>query len=64
MRSQISEPIEPPPPVTTIALPLTKVFETAVVDLDAGAQQQVFDRDRRKLHRLPAGVERRATGSW
>ena len=34
-------------------------FEPAVVDLDAGAQQQVLDRDRGELHRLPAGVERR-----
>ena len=33
-------------------------LQPAVVDTDARPQQQVLDRDRRKLHRLPAGVER------
>ena len=52
-RSQISAPIEPPPPVTTTDLPLQKRFQPAVVDLDARPQQQIFDRDRRKLKRRP-----------
>ena len=59
MRSQISAPIEPPPPVTTIDLPCTKVSRRPVVDLDAGPQQQVFDLDRREPQRLAALVERR-----
>ena len=59
MRSQISEPIEPPPPVTTTALPLMKSSSRPVVDSDARPQQQVLDRDRSELHGRAAGIERR-----
>ena len=34
-------------------------LEPAVIDRDARPQQQILDRHRRELHRLPAGVERR-----
>ena len=59
MRSQISAPMEPPPPVTMMDLPRTKSFETPVVDLHPRAEQQVLDIDRRKPQRLAAFVERR-----
>ena len=36
-----------------------ELLKPPVIDLDARAQQQVLDRDRRELHRRPAGIERR-----
>ncbi len=59
MRSQISAPIEPPPPVTTIDAALDEILQPPVVDLHARPQQQVFDIDRREAQRLHAVVERR-----
>ena len=58
-RSQISEPIEPPPPVTTIDLPFEKAFQPPVIDLHARPQQQVLDIDRRQPRHLAAVIERR-----
>ena len=49
MRSQISAPIEPPPPVTTTELAGDELLEPLIVDVDARPQQQVLDRDRGEL---------------
>ncbi len=50
-RSQISEPMEPPPPVTIADFARDELLQLVVVDLHARPQQQVFHIHRRKPQR-------------